>query len=110
LGGAVFAVCVGVAWLDLTSFEQYAWFSFVGTVAATVAVYLIGGAGRGGATPVRLTLAGVALGARTRHLRRFGPWSLWGPATRRARPRRQTNQRPSRISSRSGSSFASRQA
>jgi hypothetical protein len=26
----------GVAWLDLTSFEQYAWFSFVGAVAATV--------------------------------------------------------------------------
>jgi DNA-binding NarL/FixJ family response regulator len=31
-----FAVSVGVAWLDLTSFEQYAWFSFVGAVAATV--------------------------------------------------------------------------
>src|SRR6202022_2706387 len=30
-------------------------------------------------------------------LLRFGPWSLWAPATRRARPRRQTNQRPSRI-------------
>src|SRR5829696_6315203 len=28
LGGAAFAVCVGVAWLDLTSFEQYVWFSF----------------------------------------------------------------------------------
>jgi hypothetical protein len=31
-------------------------------------------------------------------------------ATRRARPRRQTNQRPSRISSLSGISFTSRQA
>jgi hypothetical protein len=49
--------------LDLTSFEEYVWFSFVGAVAATVAVYRIGGVGR---------------------------------------PRRQTNQRPSRISSRSG--------
>jgi len=36
LGGAAFAVSVGVAWLDLTSFEQYVWFSFVGAVAATV--------------------------------------------------------------------------
>src|SRR5918994_4826746 len=27
---------VGVAWLDLTSFEQYVWFSLVGAVAATV--------------------------------------------------------------------------
>src|ERR1035437_1588496 len=30
------------------------------------AVYLIGGVGRGGATPVRLPLAGVALGASTK--------------------------------------------
>jgi hypothetical protein len=29
LGGAAFAVCVGVApWLHLTSFELYVWFSF----------------------------------------------------------------------------------
>jgi hypothetical protein len=34
--GDAFAVSVGVAWLDLTSFEQYAWLSFVGAVAATV--------------------------------------------------------------------------
>src|ERR1039457_6030137 len=33
---AAFAVSVGLAWLDLTSFEQYVWFSFVGAVAATV--------------------------------------------------------------------------
>jgi hypothetical protein len=60
------AVSVGVAWLDPTSFKQYVWFSFVGAVAAPVAVYLIGGVGRGVATPVRLTPAGVALGARTK--------------------------------------------
>jgi hypothetical protein len=34
LGGAAFAVSVGVAWLDPTSFEQHVWFSFVGAVAA----------------------------------------------------------------------------
>jgi hypothetical protein len=50
LGGAAFAVSVGVTWLDLPSFEQYVWFSFVGVVAATVAFYLIGGVGLGGAT------------------------------------------------------------
>jgi iron complex transport system permease protein len=55
LGGAAVAVSVGVAWLDLTSFEQHVSFSSVGGVAATVAVYLIGGVGRGVATPVRLT-------------------------------------------------------
>jgi hypothetical protein len=26
----------GVPWLDLTTFEQYVWFTFVGAVAATV--------------------------------------------------------------------------
>jgi hypothetical protein len=56
LGGAALAVSVGVAWLDPTSVEQYVWFSFVGAVAAPVAVYLIGGVGRGVAT----------LGARTK--------------------------------------------
>ncbi len=61
--GASFAVALGVAALGLTNFEQYVWFSFAGAVVATVAVYLIGGAGRRRATPVRLTLAGVALGA-----------------------------------------------
>jgi hypothetical protein len=29
VGGAAFAVSVGVAWLDLTSFEQYVWFSYL---------------------------------------------------------------------------------
>src|SRR5215216_649011 len=42
LRGAAFAVSVGVATLDLISFEQYVWFLFVGVVAATVAFYLIG--------------------------------------------------------------------
>jgi iron complex transport system permease protein len=65
LGGAAFAVSVGVAWLDLTSFEQYVWFSFVGAVAATVRCLPDRRCRRGGATPVRLTPAGVALGVRT---------------------------------------------
>ncbi|MDH6130587.1 hypothetical protein P3T39_007586 [Kitasatospora sp. GP82] len=30
MGGAAFAVCVCVAWLDPTTFEQYVWFYFVG--------------------------------------------------------------------------------
>jgi hypothetical protein len=38
---SAFAVSVGVAWLDLTSFEQYVWFSFVGAVAATVRCFAI---------------------------------------------------------------------
>jgi len=65
LGGAAFAVSVGVAWLDLPSFEQYVWFSFVGAVAATVPC-LPDRRCRPGRPPVRLTLVGVALGGRTK--------------------------------------------
>ncbi len=39
------------------------WFAFLGAALASVAVYAIGSAGRGGATPVRLALAGTALTA-----------------------------------------------
>ncbi len=61
--GAAFAVVGGVALLGLTDITQYVWFAFGGAVAATVAVYLIGSLGTGGGDPVRLTLAGMALGA-----------------------------------------------
>src|SRR5690606_13598175 len=61
--GAAFAVVLAVALLGLTDVGSFVWFAFLGAVLATVAVYAIGSQGRGGATPVRLTLAGVALGA-----------------------------------------------
>ncbi|MFC5030663.1 iron chelate uptake ABC transporter family permease subunit [Streptomyces sp. SID13666] len=61
-GAALFVVfAVGV--LGLTSIWSYVWFAFAGVAVAMVAVYALGSIGRGGATPVRLTLAGVALGA-----------------------------------------------
>ncbi|MFE4196892.1 Fe(3+)-siderophore ABC transporter permease [Paenarthrobacter sp. NPDC056912] len=61
--GAGFFVVLGVALFGVTRIQEYIWFSFAGAVVATVAVYFIGSRGRGGATPLRLTLAGVALGA-----------------------------------------------
>ena len=61
--GAAFTVTVAVAVTGITSIWGYLWFAFAGALLATVAVYAIGMAGRQGATPVRLTLAGVALGA-----------------------------------------------
>jgi iron complex transport system permease protein len=61
--GAGFAVVLAVAFLGLTDIQSFIWFAFAGAIVATVAVYAIGSQGRGGATPVRLTLAGVALGA-----------------------------------------------
>lgn len=60
--GAAFVVAVAIAVLGVDRPIGYVWFALAGAAAATAAVYLIGG-GRGRATPVRLTLAGVALGA-----------------------------------------------
>lgn len=61
--GAAFAVSIGVGVFGITAVSQYIWFAFAGAVAATVLVYAIGSVGRGSATPVRLTLAGIAIGA-----------------------------------------------
>lgn len=61
--GAAFFVALGVAVFGVTSISGYVWFAFTGALVVTVAVYVIGSAGRGGADPVQLTLAGVALGA-----------------------------------------------
>lgn len=61
--GAAFAIAVGVAFFGLRDISQFVWLAFVGALVVTVAVYLIGSSGRGPADPIRLTLAGVALGA-----------------------------------------------
>lgn len=61
--GAGFAVTLGVGIFGLTGITGYIWFAFIGAVAATVLVYLIGSSGRGSASPVTLVLAGVALAA-----------------------------------------------
>ena len=61
--GAGFAVVLGVATFGVVNIQQYIWFAFLGAIVTTVVVYLIGSLGRGGATPVRLTLAGISIGA-----------------------------------------------
>lgn len=61
--GAAFAVAIGIGAFGVTSISGYIWFAFAGALLVTVAVYAIGSAGRGGADPLRLVLAGVALGA-----------------------------------------------
>lgn len=61
-GSALFvALAVGV--LGFTDIWSYIWFGFLGAVVATVTVYAIGSRGTGAATPIRLTLSGVAVGA-----------------------------------------------
>jgi ABC-type Fe3+-siderophore transport system permease subunit len=61
--GASLAVVLSIALLGVTSPSGYVWFAFLGALAGTVLVYAIGSAGRGGATPVTLALAGAALSA-----------------------------------------------
>ncbi|MFT4282732.1 iron chelate uptake ABC transporter family permease subunit [Microbacterium sp.] len=61
--GAAFAVAVGVAFFGLRDISTFVWLAFAGALVVTLAVSVIGSAGRGGADPLRLTLAGVALGA-----------------------------------------------
>jgi iron complex transport system permease protein len=43
--------------------SQYLWFAFGGAIIVTALVYALGSVGSAGATPVRLTLVGVAIGA-----------------------------------------------
>jgi iron complex transport system permease protein len=61
--GASLAVVIGISTFGIGSFTGYVWFAFAGAAAASVAVYLLGAVGRGGATPIKLALAGAALSA-----------------------------------------------
>lgn len=61
--GASLAVVLGIFALGISSFQAYIWLAFVGAGVASTAVYLLGSIGRGGATPVKLALAGAALTA-----------------------------------------------
>lgn len=61
--GAGFAVAIGVGFFGASSITGYLWFAFLGAIMVTVAVYALSSLGSAGASPIRLTLIGVALGA-----------------------------------------------
>lgn len=61
--GAGFAVVLAVVVGGVSGIGFYLWFAFAGAAVASVAVYVLGAAGRQSATPVRLALAGVAITA-----------------------------------------------
>ncbi|RKT35885.1 iron complex transport system permease protein [Microbacterium sp. AG1240] len=61
--GASLAVVIGIAWFGLSSAGGYVWFAIVGAAVAAVFVYTVGSLGRGGATPLKLALAGAATSA-----------------------------------------------
>lgn len=61
--GAAFAIILAVGFLGMTSLSQYLWFAFFGALVVALMVFFIGTGGRANIDPIRLTLAGVALGA-----------------------------------------------
>ncbi|WP_245295015.1 FecCD family ABC transporter permease [Pararhizobium antarcticum] len=58
--GASLAVVIGVAWFGMSSPKAYIWTGIAGAGCAAIFVYTIGSSGRGGATPLKLALAGAA--------------------------------------------------
>ncbi len=61
--GASLAIVMGIAWFGLSTATQYIWVATLGAALAAVFVYAIGSLGRGGATPLKLALAGAATSA-----------------------------------------------
>ena len=59
--GASAAVVTAIAFVGVASLAGYVWFALAGAAAAMVVVYTLANRGRGGATPVRLALAGTAI-------------------------------------------------
>ena len=61
--GAALAVVGAVFFFQIDSLNMYALFAFAGAGLTAIAVYALGSAGRGGATPFKLTIAGAAISA-----------------------------------------------
>ncbi|RBM16241.1 iron ABC transporter permease [Prauserella sp. PE36] len=61
--GAAFAVVCAIGLFGVTTALGYVWFAFAGALFVAVVVYVVGSLGRGGATPVKVALAGAAVSA-----------------------------------------------
>ena len=61
--GAALAIVLAMTLFGITSAAGYLWFAFAGAAVAAVFVYTLGSLGLGGATPVKLALAGSAFTA-----------------------------------------------
>lgn len=61
--GAALAVVLAMTFLGVSGASGFVWFAFVGAGVAAVFVYALGSLGFGGATPVKLALAGAAFTA-----------------------------------------------
>ncbi|MDR3120784.1 MAG: iron ABC transporter permease [Clostridiales bacterium] len=88
--GAALAVVCGIAFFGISTLNQYIAFALVGAGASAVFVYSVGSLGRGGATPIKLALAGAATTAalsslisavmlpRAEHMEAFRFWQSGG--------------------------------
>ncbi|RAV00233.1 iron ABC transporter permease [Paenibacillus sp. YN15] len=61
-GASLFVVC-GIAFLNISTANQYIWLALAGAAITAVFVFGIGSMGSGGATPIKLVLAGAATSA-----------------------------------------------
>jgi iron complex transport system permease protein len=61
--GAALGVVGAVLFLDISSLYLYALFAFAGAALTASAVYALGSLGRGGPTPLKITVAGAAVTA-----------------------------------------------
>jgi iron complex transport system permease protein len=93
--GAALFVVAAIALLGLQGIWTYIWFAFAGALVAMVLVYLVGMSGRATVTPVRVLLAGVAVGAvmdgigfaiRLRYPRAFDNMRFWDAGALDGRP------------------------
>lgn len=62
-GGASLAVVIGIAFFGLANGAAWSALAITGAAIAAVFVYTVGSLGRGGATPLKLALAGAATSA-----------------------------------------------
>ncbi|MBO0983370.1 iron ABC transporter permease [Rathayibacter sp. SD072] len=61
--GASLAVVTGIVFFGLSTATGFIWVAIGGAAVAAVFVYVVGSLGRGGATPLKLALAGAATSA-----------------------------------------------
>jgi len=61
-GAALFVVC-GISFFHIGTASQYIWFALAGAILTAIFVFGIGSMGSGGATPLKLVLAGAATSA-----------------------------------------------
>ncbi len=61
-GASLFVVC-GIAFLHVSTANQYIWLAIAGAMITAIFVFTVGSFGSGGATPLKLVLAGAATSA-----------------------------------------------